>query len=440
MEWRPPTAGESSFTLRERLHSAWLSVVGPRGWRAVAGPVVFALVAIVLLVYDHLQDRVPASIFWLALALIAAVFVRMVETVRAQSSELLLERRRSLSEQIPGLEDRAQLQADVEAVLIIPGERRVLVLLEIEGLRAYNDRFGYAAGDDLLRMFAQGLVGAVTPLGGAGYWMEAGRFAALVPAGDRQLGEVVLAATASLRELEQEQVISSTYGEVRLPEDAREAGVAFRVAGQRLNAQKQRQHRSARRQAHAVLMAALLARHPEMNEQLRAAAFRAISLGRRLGVGSEEIDDIALAAELQEVGILSVPERALEKRGGLKEAERALSHDRALAGARIISAAAGLTAVASLVSSSSERYDGRGYPDGKAGEAIPLGSRIITVAGGFAAMTARRQGAVSINDALAELRRGAGTLFDPRVVDALAADLADEASAAPPAYGEAYSP
>jgi HD-GYP domain-containing protein (c-di-GMP phosphodiesterase class II) len=392
--------------------------------------VLFAVMAISLLVYDHLQQRVPASVFWLALALIAAVFARMVETVRAQSRELQLQHPGTLSDQVPGLHDRGRLEADVKAVLALPGEHRVLVLLELEGLRSYNDRFGYAAGDDLLRLFGQNLVQAVAPLGGGGYWLDATRFAALVPAGERQLGEVVLAATASLRELERDQLISSAYGEVSLPDDTQDAELAFQIAGQRLSSQKQRQHRSARRQAHAVLIAALLARHPELNEQLRTAAFRAISLGRRLGTGSEEIDDIALAAELQDIGLLAMPDRGLERRVSLGDGEM-MTRDRSAAGAKIIAAAPGLTGVADLVRSSAESFDGSGYPDGKVGEAIPLGSRIIAVAGAFAAMTAPRSDrvAASVEDVLAELRRRAGTQFDPQVVEALAADLADEASA-----------
>lgn len=421
-------SGDTSQSWRGRVQEVWRDIVGPRGWRAVAGPVLFAVVAIALLVYDHLQERVPASVFWLALALIAAVFARMVETVRAQSRELLSAG--ALSDQIPGLQDRDQLEADVKAVLTLPDERRVLVLLELEGLPAYNDRFGYAAGDDLLQLFGQSLVQAVAPLGGGGYCLDATRFAALVPAGERQLGEVVLAATASLRELEQEQLISSAYGEVFLPEDAQDTESAFRLARQRLSSQKQRQHRSARRQAHAVLMAALLARRPELNEEVRTAAFRAISLGRRLGAGSEEIDDVALAAELQDIGLLALPAPSQEEREGLGDGRPGVQGE-AAAGAKIIAAAPGLAGVANLVRSSSENYDGSGQPDGKAAGEIPLGARIVAVAGAFAAMTSPRsnRGAASIEEALGELRRHAGTRFDPQVVEALAADLADEASA-----------
>jgi HD-GYP domain-containing protein (c-di-GMP phosphodiesterase class II) len=82
--------------------------------------------------------------------------------------------------------------------------------------------------------------------------------------------------------------------------------------------------------------------------------------------------------------------------------------------------------VAKLVRSSHERWDGSGYPDGLAGEEIPLGSRIVFVCSAFHDMTSDRphQPALEPAQALAELQRGAGTQFDPRVVEAFAHELA----------------
>ena len=92
-----------------------------------------------------------------------------------------------------------------------------------------------------------------------------------------------------------------------------------------------------------------------------------------------------------------------------------------VAGDRILSAAPALGTVARLVRSSHERYDGRGYPDRLMGEEIPLGARIVAVCDAFHAMTSDRpyRRAVSIADALAELRRCAGRQFDPMVVAAV---------------------
>jgi HD-GYP domain-containing protein (c-di-GMP phosphodiesterase class II) len=100
------------------------------------------------------------------------------------------------------------------------------------------------------------------------------------------------------------------------------------------------------------------------------------------------------------------------------------------AGAYMISAAPILASVATLVRSSCEHFDGSGYPDGLAGDAIPLGSRIVSVCVAYTALTAIRahRPAHTPAEALAILRDGAGTQFDSQVVEALAEDLADEIS------------
>jgi HD-GYP domain-containing protein (c-di-GMP phosphodiesterase class II) len=398
------------------------------GWRSAAGPTLFAVVAIALLVYDHLNQRVPALVFWLTLGLIVAIFARTIDTLFKQSTVLEWHEESARSDQITGLENKAKLEADIEFRIESETANHVLVLFELDGLQAYNDRFGFAAGDMLLRGFAANLVSSMIPLGGTAYRSDGGRFAVFAPATGNQLGEMVLAATASLRGGGDGTSLGTTYGEVAIPGEAQDPELALRIAGHRLAAHKQRQHRSARRQAHAVLIAALSARRPDLRDHLRVVAYRAIALGRRLGMDREEIDDVALAAELQDVGLLAVPESVLEKEA-LDEVERAAVRSHTAEGARIVAAAPGLASVARLVRSSGEYFDGSGYPDGLAGESIPLGSRVIAAAVAFAAMTERRpyREPVGPAEALAELRRNSGSQFDPRVVEALAVDLAEEA-------------
>jgi two-component system cell cycle response regulator len=429
--WTDSSLGSRLVDVVDWIRLELSSLVGPRGWRSLAGPLIFVVSGIALLVYDHVNQRVTDVVFWLTMGLIVTVFARMLETNRRQRLELEALDHEAFNDRVTGLPNRRTLTADIEAVAATPSDGRVLVLLELDGLQAYGDSFGFPAADALLSHLAHGLAGAVAPMGGAAYRFDASRLAVLVPSQRQQLGEIVLAATAPLRGDDSDVPVSRAYGEVAIPEEAGDPEAAFQVAGQRLAAHKQRQHRSARRQAHAVLMAAISARRPELRGHLRVVAYRAISLARRLGLDREEIDDVALAAELQDVGLLSVPESVLEKEAPLDEQETATIRSHPLQGERIISEASGLAPVARLVRSSYERFDGSGYPDGIAGEAIPLGARIVAVAVAFAALTANRpyHAASSTAEALDELRRCAGSQFDPRVVEALAADLAEEATA-----------
>ena len=391
---------------------AWDAITGPSGWRSVIGPIAFALIGVTLLIYNHLNERLTDVVFWLTLGLILTVFLRMLETNRRQANALAKQRREALNDPVTGLRNRQSLEADLAAAATAPGEGWVLVLLELEGLEAHNDRRGYAAGDAILHGLARQLVEAVAPLGGIAYRVAASRLAILVPAGEQRLGEIVLAASGSLRiEGEDVPALGRSYGEVAIPSEAGGAEAALQLASRRLAAQRRRQHRSARRQAHAVLMAALAARHPEMRDDLRLAAYRAIALARRLGLEREEIDDVALAAELQGIGLLAGP-----------------AASQAVEGETIVAAAPGLAPVAALVRSSGERFDGSGTPDGLAAEEIPLGARIIAVAVAFATLTSPRpeRPAHSSAEAITELRRHAGSQFDPGIVDALAGDLAEE--------------
>ena len=416
------------------VRRAWGAVLGPSGWRSIIGPVTFALVSIALLVYDHLNQKVPALVFWLTLGLIDTVFGRMLETNRRQSRELAHQRREAVNDPVTGLRNRVSLEADIAAAVTAPGAGWVLVLVELEGLEAHNDQRGYGAGDEVLRSAARRLARAVVPLGGIAYRVAASRLGVLVPISEREVGEVVLAATGAQGEEEPGVLTGRSYGEAIVPAEATDAEAAFQVAGKRLAAHRRRRQRSARRQAQAVLMAALDARRPELRDHLRVTAYRAISLARRLRLEREEIDDVAIAAELQKVGLLAVPDAVLE-REELDEAGRAMVRSHTAAGARIVGAAPGLAGVARLVRSSAEHFDGSGYPDGLAGDSIPLGARVLAVAVAFAAMTEPRphRPPLAAGEALAELRRHSGSQFDPRVVQALAAELAEESAPQVPA-------
>jgi len=159
-------------------------------------------------------------------------------------------------------------------------------------------------------------------------------------------------------------------------------------------------------------------RIPRMERHHRAVAELAGSLARHIGLRDEQLHAVVRAAELHDVGKVLVPDAILNKPGDLSEDELALMRRHAIAGWLILRESAESDAIAALVRSSHERWDGKGYPDGLAGEAIPLGARIITICDAFDAMTHERpyRSARSGAEALAELREGAGVRYDPTLV------------------------
>jgi HD-GYP domain-containing protein (c-di-GMP phosphodiesterase class II) len=140
-----------------------------------------------------------------------------------------------------------------------------------------------------------------------------------------------------------------------------------------------------------------------------------------------ELATLRQAAELHDVGKLAIPEEILNKPGPLSEDEWEFVRRHTVIGERILNAAPALEVAATIVRSTHERWDGTGYPDQLAGEAIPVAARIIAVCDAFDAMTSSRPYAPARTpqEAIRELVRCSGTQFDPTVVNAFAAVHAD---------------
>ena len=423
----PPQAARDPGRV-ERAREWWRDItveVSLIDWRTLAAPVAFALLAISLLIMNHVQERVDGMLYWLTLGLIVVVFVWLVDLNRKRAMMIAWHAEGALQDGVTGLGNRQKLWNDMAAGLAMPRERRVLMLLDLDGLEALREHEGYAAGDALLSSIGGRLSEGVRAMNGVAYRIEGSQFGVLVSSTDQQPGEVMVAAAAALAELD-DGTVEVSYGAVALPDEATAPETAFEVASQRLVARKQRRRRSASRQAHAVLLAVLSARRPELRDHVRDVSFRVLAVGRRLGIDEDELDDVVRAAQLQDIGLLAVPEEVLEKEPRLTDEERRMIDEHTAAGERIIAAAPGLEAVAALVRSSGERYDGTGHPDGLRGEEIPLGSRVITACVAFAAMTAARpyrDPGYTTRRALDELRADSGTHFDPAVVETLADDL-----------------
>jgi HD-GYP domain-containing protein (c-di-GMP phosphodiesterase class II) len=140
-----------------------------------------------------------------------------------------------------------------------------------------------------------------------------------------------------------------------------------------------------------------------------------------LGLEAAQVERIADAALLHDVGKLGVPHEILHKRGPLTPEEWTIMAEHPVAGERILMRIPELTAIAPIVRHEHEHWNGSGYPDGLRGHHIPIGSRIILACDAYHAMITDRpyRPARPTAEAIAELRRGAGQQFDPDIVDAL---------------------
>ncbi len=152
----------------------------------------------------------------------------------------------------------------------------------------------------------------------------------------------------------------------------------------------------------------------------RRVARLAGATARQLGLGAEEVTRVRRAGAFHDVGKVEVPVEIINKPGPLTAEEFTVVKRHATAGARMVAAAGEDEELAAMVLHHHERYDGSGYPDGLAGEAIPIGARIVAVVDTFDAVTSSRpyRPAMGRREALTLLRQEAGRQLDPRVVDA----------------------
>jgi putative nucleotidyltransferase with HDIG domain len=152
-----------------------------------------------------------------------------------------------------------------------------------------------------------------------------------------------------------------------------------------------------------------------------------LAVAERLGLDADAQRMAEFTALLHDVGKVRIPATVINKPGPLDDEERALMNTHTILGEQMLERAGGLLGdVGPLVRSCHEHWDGNGYPDGLAGEDIPLVARIVCASDAWSAMTTDRsyRRALSKEAAAAELRKCAGTQFDPKVVDALVSVLA----------------
>lgn len=139
-----------------------------------------------------------------------------------------------------------------------------------------------------------------------------------------------------------------------------------------------------------------------------------------IGMSPEAVENIRLAAQVQNLGHIGVPDRIREKAGKLTPEEYEVLKQHPVLGSEILNQVQALRGTVPLVRHHHERFDGTGYPQGLKGKDIPLGARILAVADAFDAMTStqKHRPAMDLDEAMAELLRGSGTQFDPQIVTA----------------------
>ncbi len=389
--------------------------------RRVIAPLLSAVLALGLLCVAAFTAISPVAVL-LAAATIALVVLRTALAFRDNHRLLEARQRDALSDGLTGLGNRRKLMVDLDLAMeeALRGEPRSVVLFDLDGFKRYNDTFGHPAGDSLLARLGANLSATVSAHGDA-YRIGGDEFCAIVRTDELKEAAIIAGACEALSDSGSGFSVRPSLGAVALGREADTSSQALQIADQRMYAHKQGRPGSVTREARAVLLSILSEREPTLDEHLHAVARLAQLVGDDLGLDNEELDVVVRAAELHDIGKMAMPDSILRKPGPLSRPEWEVMQRHTVVGERILNSVPALGPVAAVVRSSHERIDGAGYPDGLAGEEIPFGARIVFVCDAYNAMRTERSydNARSHEEAVAELRRCAGTKFDPDVVESL---------------------
>jgi len=312
-----------------------------------------------------------------------------------------------------------------------------LVMADVDGFKLFNDTYGHVMGDDVLKLVADvcrqvaGPAGTVCRYGGD-------EFLVILPGEEREAATRVAeeisgrlgAAEFPLEGSSSRVPMAVSLGVATYPHDAGSPAKLVAVADSAMYAAKRRLGRGGIR-AIAVkddttfgvlesLVLSVDAKDRYTKDHCDIVADYAVKLAERLNLSEEAQRALRVAGLLHDIGKLVVPDEILKKPGPLTPDEYEVMKRHVKIGEVLIREVPQLKDVIQAVSCHHERYDGRGYPRGLQGEGIPLLGRIIAVADAYSAMCLDRpyRKAMRFEDILQELAGGAGSQFDPPIVEA----------------------
>jgi diguanylate cyclase (GGDEF)-like protein len=295
-------------------------------------------------------------------------------------------------------------------------------MCDIDGLKLVNDTFGHAAGDQLLLSTAQLLRLAIRE-GDIAARIGGDEFAIIMPrSGERAAKFIVKRIRAAVERENQENrgiPISISLGYAHAKDKSISAQSLLKEADNQMYREKLHHSQSVRSAIVQTVMKMLEERDFATEEHADRLQYLTNKIARRMQLAESRIADLQLLARFHDIGKVGIPDHILLKPGPLTNDEKKIMHRHCEIGYRIAQSAVDLMPSAEWILKHHEWYDGSGYPLGLAGEAIPIECRILAVADAYDAMTSDRpyRKAISYESALLELKRCAGTQFDPMIVE-----------------------
>ncbi len=296
----------------------------------------------------------------------------------------------------------------------------VVAVCDINGLGDINTRYGKNSGDHAIETLADTVRKHFV---GESYYIRGQEASLVVLCYDRSVDEVKEILETIRTELVNDDSfeytlnIQSAVGIVG--KDGDDVLDVIKQAFMSMKNKKLLDAKSRRSELVTSLVKTLSECDNDTEEHVRRTQVLGAELGKRLGFSDMQLSDLALLCILHDIGKIGVPLEILNKPGKLNDAEWRVLRKHTEKGYQIATSSQELSHIADMIKHHHESWDGRGYPDGLTKESIPLLSRVIAVVDAYDAMVNDRcyRPAMPVEDAIKELKRCAGTQFDPSIVN-----------------------
>ncbi|HEX2955026.1 MAG TPA: HD domain-containing phosphohydrolase [Bacillota bacterium] len=344
------------------------------------------------------------------------VLMNIIRDITERKHAESLRRKLNFTDSLTGLANRRYLEENLQAFDNSDYLPISVIIGDMNGLRLINDALGHKIGDDLLKEMARLLLNSCSPEDLVIRW-GGDEFLLFLPNTNAKTAEH-LCQKIKLKCLETPLVPmrpSIALGYAIKESASLNVMDVIKMADDRMYRNKLLESDSSRNAIISSLQNSLFERSYETEQHAERLKTLAFELGRKIGLASNQLDDLALLATLHDVGKLAIPEEILSKPGPLSPEEWVIMMKHPSIGHRIIKAIPDMAHIAKAILAHHERWDGTGYPQGLKQTEIPLISRIISIVDSYDAMTNKRiyQEAISPEQALAEIAKCAGSQFDP---------------------------